>query len=96
MADWVSRELAAVGIVTSYPLEEDWGWFIEHDESMICCCGRLDASKGDYEWEIYYPERSGWFLWLLRREPAPCENDLLHVIGQILDKAQIPSSIADL
>jgi hypothetical protein len=31
LADWVSRELAAIGVVTSYPNEEDMGWFLSHE-----------------------------------------------------------------
>ena len=39
---WLSRQLAAAGVVTSYPNYEDWGWFIEYitdegDEFLLCC-----------------------------------------------------------
>ena len=30
LAFWLCAELAALGITTSYPVSEDWGWFIEY------------------------------------------------------------------
>ena len=30
LAFWLCAELAALGVITSYPLSEDWGWFIEY------------------------------------------------------------------
>lgn len=97
LADWVSRELAAVGIVTSYPMQEDWGWFLEHEEQgvecMICCCGRLNTGSGDYEWEIYSHLHARWFF---APKPAPREVDMLEVIARCLDNVHIPSSVAPL
>ena len=29
LADWLSRELAKRGTITSYPNYEDWHWFLE-------------------------------------------------------------------
>jgi hypothetical protein len=30
LAFWLCSELASLGVVTSYPVSEDWGWFIEY------------------------------------------------------------------
>jgi hypothetical protein len=30
LAFWLCSELASRGVVTSYPVSEDWGWFIEY------------------------------------------------------------------
>ena len=35
LAHWLSRALAERGIVTSYPLGEDWGWLIEYIEGDL-------------------------------------------------------------
>ena len=41
LALWLSNALMRLDIVTSYPLGEDWGWFIEYGEGeaefMIGC-----------------------------------------------------------
>ena len=50
LALWLSRTLAQAGIVTSYPQEEDWGWFVEYIEGeaefMIGCASQCDAGEG--------------------------------------------------
>ena len=48
LAFWLARQLAARGVVTSYPNYEDWGWFIEYrtdagDEYWLCCGNREGA-----------------------------------------------------
>lgn len=49
LADWLARQLAMRGLITSYPTGEDWGWFIEYSdgqtEVMIGC--NSEASEGD-------------------------------------------------
>lgn len=41
LAQWLSQALSRCGIVTSYPVSEDWGWFLEYDageaEFVIGC-----------------------------------------------------------
>lgn len=51
LAWWLARKLAARGIVTSYPIGEDWGWLIEHvdeerelETTIGCSC--LVEDKG--------------------------------------------------
>lgn len=49
LALWLSNALMPLGIVTSYPLGEDWGWFIEYGEGeaeFMIGCGS-DAGEGE-------------------------------------------------
>ena len=49
LADWLARELAKIGLVTSYPIGEDWGWFIEYSDGeteLMIGCGS-EAKEGD-------------------------------------------------
>jgi hypothetical protein len=54
-AAWVSKALAEDGIATTYPSEEDWGWYLifrdGEDEHQICCSGTKEESG--YEWRIF-------------------------------------------
>jgi len=61
LALWLSRSLMRQNIPTSYPLGEDWGWFIEYVEDdaefMIGCGSQSDEGagyKGDpVAWHIF-------------------------------------------
>jgi hypothetical protein len=53
LALWLSNALMQTGIITSYPMSEDWGWFIEYSEGdaefMIgcgCAAGGGDGYRG--------------------------------------------------
>lgn len=66
LAEWLSRALAARGVVTSYPSFEDWGWYLEYSppnadgEYLICCSGGAD--HGDtYEWRVFIDRPRRWF-----------------------------------
>jgi hypothetical protein len=63
LASWLSRELAARGIVTSYPEQEDWGWYLERSdgdtEYMICCSG--GEYDGGFEWTVFVTRARGVF-----------------------------------
>lgn len=72
LAHWLSVELAKAGVVTSYPISEDWGWFLEHRvggrEYLICCGGyenegpNADAAVTSfYEWKIFVEPPRAWF-----------------------------------
>ena len=55
LAEWLSRQLAGRGVITSYPVAEDWGWMLEFgdhpEEYRICCSG--EAVDGKFEWRVY-------------------------------------------
>lgn len=49
LASWLSKALMQAGIVTSYPVSEDWGWFIEYiegDAEFMIGCG-CEAGEGE-------------------------------------------------
>lgn len=67
LALWLSRALAERGLVTSYPLGEDWGWFIEYVEGeteiTIGCSSVAEEGEGyqgqPITWGIFVkPQRS--------------------------------------
>ncbi|WP_280151990.1 hypothetical protein [Piscinibacter sp. XHJ-5] len=47
---WLSQSLMRQGVPTSYPLGEDWGWFIEYIEGdaefMIGCGSQAEEGEG--------------------------------------------------
>ena len=51
LAFWLSKMLASEGIVTGYPLGEDWGWMIEYSnpaevEFTIGCSSMAEEGEG--------------------------------------------------
>lgn len=90
LANWLSFELAKIGVITSYPIAEDWGWFIEYNiegrEYLICCNG-LENGKHGYEWRIGLERQKIFF-----RRPLVNESDekfLTLKITKCLEKAGI-------
>ena len=62
LAWWLAQALALNGVVTSYPLGEDWGWLIEHInpeevELTIGCSSIAEEGDGYYgsviTWSIF-------------------------------------------
>jgi hypothetical protein len=95
LAAWLARELAAVGIVTSYPQSEDWGWYLDYTlngvRCMICCGNQSSVDPDDDRtWQIHLDRFYGLFR---RPKPIPGEDELLNVIAQRLEKAGIAASI---
>ncbi|XHS78570.1 hypothetical protein ACFJGW_00960 [Burkholderiaceae bacterium UC74_6] len=49
LAYWLCAELAKRGVVTSYPHQEDWGWFIEFlpetGSEFAIHCGNVDGAR---------------------------------------------------
>ena len=63
LAWWLAQALAARGIVTSYPLGEDWGWLIEHvdadeTEFTIGCSSMAQVDEG------YVGQASAWSIFI--------------------------------
>jgi len=85
LAFWLSRQLAQRGVMTSYPLYEDWGWYIEYDtddgdEYWLCCTNRDEACG---KWRCYLqPKAKGLF----GRNKAPVEGaqPLLNALREVL------------
>lgn len=62
LAFWLARMLAKQGIVTSYPLGEDWGWLIEYSspaeaEFTIGCSSMAEEDEGyrqiPIQWSVF-------------------------------------------
>jgi hypothetical protein len=49
LAYWLCTELAKNGIVTSYPVSEDWGWFVEFlpesGAEFAVNCGNIEGAR---------------------------------------------------
>jgi len=94
LAFWLSKQLAARGIITSYPEYEDWGWFIEYitdskDEFWLCC-GNITGE--DNKWLCYLnPKAKGIF----GRNKAKPENaiPLLEALKNVLEETEGISDI---
>lgn len=55
LAYWLCVELAKIGVITSYPDYEDWGWYLMYitqggDEFYLCCSNFGDSVD---EWHCY-------------------------------------------
>jgi hypothetical protein len=62
LAWWLTQTLAENGIITSYPLGEDWGWLLEYiavsgAAFTIGCASLAEAGEGYYQqpiqWSIF-------------------------------------------
>jgi hypothetical protein len=66
LALWLAQALGRRGVVTSYPVPEDWGWLIEYalpdgPNFMIGCCSTCAPYQG-YDgapigWSVFVTER---------------------------------------
>lgn len=49
LAFWLATELVPLGVVTSYPESEDWGWYIEYfaesGAEFAVHCGNVEGAK---------------------------------------------------
>jgi len=84
LAFWLCTELARLGVVTSYPIYEDWGWFIEYiteaEDEYWLCCGNVDGT--DTEWMCFLdPKRKGLFAGKAMPEKAA---PLLEALARVL------------
>jgi hypothetical protein len=89
LAYWLCIELAKLGVFTSYPNYEDWGWFIEYitddSDEFWLCCGNTDGF--DDEWHCYLKPLGRK---LFGRKNAPIEKAklLLDCLQQVLGKRE--------
>lgn len=56
LAYWLCIELAKVGVVTTYPNYEDWGWFIEYTtedgHEFRLCCTNIDGTNDEWHCQV--------------------------------------------
>jgi len=92
LAQWLSAELARQGIVTSYPLGEDWGWFIEHiqdeGEFMIGCSSVASEGEGykgkAITWGVFVKPQLSLRQRLKGKAPEPVVQGLARAIAGAL------------
>ena len=95
LADWLARQLATRGLMTSYPVGEDWGWFIEYSdgntEVMIGCSS--EARDGDgytgkpIAWRVFVREPRSLRQRFSRTSPSPKVAELASAIELVLQQA---------
>ena len=94
-ADWLSRELAGRGVVTSYPNYEDWGWFLEGEQSgldyMICCSGS-DEGNGEFEWRVFVSHPKKLFG---KRPDSAVAEAVLQRVRQALEESGIKITVEE-
>ncbi len=78
LALWLSQALMRADLPTSYPLGEDWGWFIEYTDAeaefMIGCASITEAGEGytgqPVTWSIFVKQHRS-FLQRFTGSAAP-------------------------
>lgn len=93
LAEWLARELALCGVVTSYPESADWGWYLEDPgdgAEHLICCGGAELGEGRWEWRVFVtPPRR-----LFRRvEVTPRSRELEAAVERVLREAGIALEI---
>jgi hypothetical protein len=94
LAFWLCQALAKIGVATSYPQSEDWGWYIEYQNEegseFAIHCGNVDGSN------------SRWLLSLRRfgrkmfgRDKPPL-SDAARLILAVESCLEAESSVTDL
>ena len=63
LALWLAQALAQRGVITSYPLGEDWGWFLEYTDATetefsIGCSSVAEHNEG------YSGKPIGWSIFI--------------------------------
>jgi hypothetical protein len=88
LATWLSAELAQRGVVTSYPIAEDWGWFLEYSaesgSAFAVHCGNIDGT--DDRWLLSL-RRFGRRLFGREKPPYAEAEPLVSAIQGVLRDA---------
>jgi hypothetical protein len=93
LAHWLSLQLAKRGIMTGYPLGEDWGWFIEYlegeTEVMIGC--NSEAREGDgytskpIAWRVFVRQPRSFVQRLKGKKLSPRVEELARAVTSVLE-----------
>lgn len=84
---WLSKKLAEKGVITTYPNNEDWGWFIEYftdtDDEYWLCCSNIEGVNN--KWLCYLNPKAKK---LFGRDKAKSENakPLLDALKSVLSE----------
>lgn len=93
LALWLAQALAQNGIITSYPVGEDWGWFIEYIEGdaefMIGCGSHCDQGEGyrgePVAWSVFVKQNLSLVQRLKRQANPAIATKLTSAIDSALD-----------
>ena len=91
LALWLSQTLAKAGIVTSYPLGEDWGWLIEYidgESEITIGCSSVAAESEGYTgapilWRVFVTQPRS----LLKRLKAQAPSETVARIFTAVQRA---------
>lgn len=92
LATWLSRSLSQRGVVSTYPLGEDWGWLLEYfrdDLEVAIGCSSVCSDGEGYEgkaiaWSIFVDARRSLKQKLKGVSGDAAVNDLTAHITAIL------------
>jgi hypothetical protein len=96
LAHWLSMQLAYQGIVTSYPVSEDWGWmieFVEDDLEIVIGCASTGESGApsnrQIEWKVFVRQTPSLIRRLLGIAPSNHIDRLFKAVEAALTTAGI-------
>jgi hypothetical protein len=92
LASWLSRGLAKKNLATPYPLQEDWGWLIEHAPDdvvrLVGCssvCGEGEGYEGkSITWSIFVEQKKS-----AKESARAITEQLQRAISALLEGEQI-------
>jgi hypothetical protein len=102
-AHWLSTQLAARGIVTGYPLGEDWGWFIEYFEGqleiVIGCASEAQVGDGytgaPINWRVFVRQPRSLRQKLKGRGISPKVEELARAVVSVLEEAGLRVALTE-
>lgn len=98
LAFWLAETLAKQGIVTSYPIGEDWGWLIEYlspaeAEFTIGCSSMSEEGDGyrhtPIQWSIFIRPHTSF----TQRLKGVSHNEEVQRLGQAVVSALLSKGI---
>ena len=94
LAYWLCKKLSEKEIFTSYPNQEDWGWYLDYilesgDEFMVSC-GNIDETENG--WLCFVkPQTKGFFV--KRKADMKGTEELIKAMERIFEEESSISEI---
>ena len=87
LAYWLCAELAKQGVITSYPVAEDWGWLIEYStdagSDFAVHCGNVEGARDHWLLSL---RRFGRRMFGRDKPPYSDAAPLIHAIKALVQK----------